>query len=121
MPAGTPNRVTDEFARRGELVRVTVLVERGVVEDLEVLCRHHYGGESRSAVIRRALRLLVAREAAQVVRAHEIERRRAERAAEEERAIALARTERDAQRAQATLSGALAIAASHIQPTGGVG
>lgn len=111
MPVGTPKRVSDEFARRGELVAVTVRLERGVLEDLAVLCRHHYGDRSRSEVIRRAVALLLAREAAQVIRGHDVERRRAEREAEEARAIAFSREQIDAERASATLSEALEIAA----------
>lgn len=110
MPRGTPRRVTDEHQRRGELVRVVLRLERGAVEDLEVLCRHHYGDRSRSAAVRRAVEWLLAREAAQVVRAHELDRRRAEREAEEARAIALSRARRDEERAAATLDGALTIA-----------
>jgi hypothetical protein len=110
MPAGTPKRVTDEFERRGELVRVTVRLERGVLEDLQVLCRHHYGDRTRAAVVRRAVGLLLAREAVQVARGYAIERRRAEKSAEEARAIAIAREDRDQEQGAATLAGALRIA-----------
>lgn len=121
MPRGTPRRVTEEAARRGELVAVTVRLERGALEDLRALCRHHYGDRSRSEVIRRAVSLLLAREAVQVLRAHDIDRRRAERAAEEERAIVFARADRDREQAEASLSSALAIANSEREPAGGVG
>jgi hypothetical protein len=110
MPTGVPRRVTEEHARRGELVRVVVLLERGALEDLEVLCRHHYGAETRSAVVRRAVGLLLAREALQVVRGHDVDRRRAERAAEEARALVVSRELRDEQRAAATVEGALRVA-----------
>jgi Arc/MetJ-type ribon-helix-helix transcriptional regulator len=104
--------VSEEFERRGELVAVTARLERGALEDLEVLCRHHYGEVSRSEVIRLAVRLLLAREAGQVVRGHEIERRHAEKAAEESRALNLARAQRDQEQAEATLAGALEVAKS---------
>jgi hypothetical protein len=120
MPTGTPQRVTDEFERRGELVRVTVSLERGALEDLEALCRHHYGAGNRSETVRRAIALLLAREAAQVVRARSIERRHAERAAEQERALLLARDERDRDQTQATLSDALGIAKRNEHPPRGV-
>ncbi len=110
MALGTPSRVTAEFERRSELVAVTVRLERGSVEDLQALCLHHYGHQNRSEVVRLAVRLLLAREAAQVIRSHDIERHRAERAAEEARALAVAREHRDQERAEATLEGALAIA-----------
>ena len=108
MPQGVPARVSEEFERRGELVRVTVLLERGALEDLQALCSHHYGRQSRSDVVRRAVRALLAREAAQVLRARDIDRRRAERAEEEARAIAVARADRDRDRETATLADALA-------------
>jgi Arc/MetJ-type ribon-helix-helix transcriptional regulator len=115
-----PRRVTEEARRRSEPVSVTVLLERGSLEDLDVLCRHHYGDASRSDVVRRAVSTLLAREAAQVIRGHEIDRRHAEKAAEEARAIALAREERDQEQQQTTLAGALAISALR-NPTGGDG
>jgi hypothetical protein len=120
MPRGIPRRVTAEFARRGELRSVTVSLEVGALEDLEALCRHHYGDGNRSQVVRRAVTLLLAREAAQVVRAHEIDRRHAEREAEEARAIAIAREQRDQEQELATVKEAVAIA-RRLKPTGGVG
>lgn len=110
MPTGVPKAVIAEFERRGQSVRVTVVLERGVLEDLDALCRHHYGDATRSEVVRRALRLLLAREAAQVMRGHSIDRRRAEKAAEEARALAAAREERDRERESVTLAAALTVA-----------
>jgi metal-responsive CopG/Arc/MetJ family transcriptional regulator len=110
MPVGTPRRVSDEFGRRGELVRVTVWLQRGALEDLEVLCRYHYGDRRRSEVVRRAVTALLAREAVQVMRGHEVERRRAERAAEEARAVAVAREDRDVVDQEHELEQALSIA-----------
>jgi Arc/MetJ-type ribon-helix-helix transcriptional regulator len=105
-------RAQTEFDRRGELVSVTVWLERGALEDLTVLCRHHYGEVSRSEVVRLAVRLLLAREAVQVVRGRDIDRRRAERAVEEARALNVARARRDQERTEATLAAALEVARS---------
>jgi len=120
VPRGTPRRVAEEFHRRGELVRVTLHLERGTLEDLEVLSRHHYGCASRSEVIRRAVTLMLAREAVQVIRGHGIDRSRAEKAAEEARELAFSAEQRDRQDAAVTLTGALDIA-KHVDPLGDVG
>ena len=111
MPVGVPNRVTREFERRSEPVRVTVVLDRGAIEDLEVLCRHRHGGTvSRSWVVRRAVGMLLAREAEQVIRGREVDRRRERRLAEERRAVRLARAATDQRAVAVTRKKALAIA-----------
>jgi metal-responsive CopG/Arc/MetJ family transcriptional regulator len=113
MPRGTPRRVTVEFDRRGELVRVSVLLERGALEDLQALLSARHGQQSRSQAIREAVRLLLAREALQVLRGRAINRRRAQRAAVDARAAAQSREHRDQEDVQRLIEAALRVAADH--------
>lgn len=118
MPRGLPRRASEEAARRSQLVRVSVRLELGALEDLELLMRYRHPGLSRAAVIREAVTWLRAREAASLVRYRDVDDRRRRRAREEARALALSRQERDQGDAADRLAAALAIARG---PTKGVG
>jgi hypothetical protein len=118
MPKGTPRRVTQEHERRGELVRVTVQLERGALEDLEVIVRARRRGLTRSAVVAEAVGWLLAREAGALVRERAVEQRRARREHEAARAAAQSREDCDEEDRLATVSKALELA---TEATGAVG
>jgi Arc/MetJ-type ribon-helix-helix transcriptional regulator len=109
MPTGTPRRVTEAF-ERSDFVRVTLVLDRRVLEDLELLLEHRHGARSRSEVVREAIRWLRAREAASIVQLRGIQERKADAAAREAEAIAHSRAERDVRDQEHELVHALAIA-----------
>jgi hypothetical protein len=119
MPRGIPKPVTEEFDRRGERVRVVVWLDRGQVEDLELLLRHRRRVRTKSAAVREAVAWLLAREAATLVRWRDADERRQRREAEERWAIEVAREERERCEAQAVLDEALWIAKRTDEHDGG--
>lgn len=109
-PRGTPKRVVDEAARRSERVRVVVWLERGQIEDLQVILSVRRGRVTRSAVVREAVGWLLAREANSLVRHRQVAARRRQREAEEARAVRLSRAEREDVEAERVRELALEIA-----------
>jgi hypothetical protein len=92
------------------LVRVVVYLELTALEDLELLVHYRRGGSTRSAIVREAISWLRAREAAWLIRAKHQERVQARRAAEDARALAIARADRDRIAVEQLVDQALAIA-----------
>jgi len=101
-----------------ERVRVVLLLDRDALADLDLMIRYRLGPRSRSELVREAISWWRAKNAAWIIRAHAIDERRARLAAEEERAILVARADRDREAAQITLEDARRIAGEH--PTRGV-
>lgn len=77
-----------------ELIRVTLLLDRDALEDLERIVRYRHGPASRSSVVREAVMWLRAREAAHLLAQHDNEERRARERAELEARRALGAVER---------------------------
>lgn len=119
MATGTPRRVSAEFDRRGELVAVRVWLERGQLEDLELLLRHRGRARTKSAAVREAVAWLLAREAATLVRWRDWEERQRVKEAEERWAIETSREERRRHEEAAMVEEARQIVERH-KPTGGV-
>ena len=94
-------------------MHVSVMLERGVIEDLQALLAVRHGRQSRSEVVRRAVQLLLAREALQVIRGHAIDRLRAQREADEQRALSRTREQREQEDEVRLIQAALRIAAVH--------
>jgi Arc/MetJ-type ribon-helix-helix transcriptional regulator len=109
MPRGLPSRITAEAGRRSQLVRVVVYLERGALEDLELLIRDRDPWASRSEIVRQAVSWLRARRAADLVRLRAAQAHRAARAAEEQRALAISRQDRDQEQAADLVADALAL------------
>jgi hypothetical protein len=113
MPTGVPRQVTDAWLegerRRSHLVRVVVYLDVDELRDLELLVRHRRGGASRSAVVRRAVGYLRAKEAAWLVRARAAEERRAREAAELAAARAMSGEDRERLTVENTVAEALTI------------
>ena len=101
--------------RRTPRVRVELLLDDGVLEDLELLRRYRHGPESRSQVVREAIDWLRAKEAAWLIRAQRAERRRQQRERELELARRLPRETRDRADVEELVEEALAIARAWLQ------
>ena len=111
-PAARPAARPD---RRTPRVRVELLLDGGVLEDLELLRRYRHGPESRSQVVREAIDWLRAKEAAWLIRAERAERKRRERERELELARRLPRETRDRVDAEQLVAQALAIARAWLE------
>jgi hypothetical protein len=96
-----------------EFVRVTVVLERSAVEDLEVMVRYRHRGATRSDVVRHAVMWLRAKEAVWLLRIKASEERAARLAEEERRRLAFDRAERDRQQVEASVSDAVAWVRDH--------
>lgn len=112
MPAGTTKRVNAIAQQRSEQVKVLITLNRGQLEDLELLGRYRHGQRSRSILVREAVGWLIAREAMSLVRYRDAEVRRRRREAEEARALIVPSSERQRQQLQETLAEARRIARS---------
>ena len=112
MPQGTPQQVSDTAYRRSETVKVLVSLNRGQIEDLELIGRYRHGQRSRSVLVREAVGWLLAREAMSLVRYRDTENRRKQREALEAQALIISSTERERRQLQDTLNEARRIATS---------
>jgi hypothetical protein len=91
------------------LVRVVVYLELTALEDLELLVHYRRGGSTRSAIVREAISWLRAREAAWLIRTKRQQQLQTRRAAEDARALAMARADRDRIAVEQLVDQALAI------------
>jgi hypothetical protein len=110
MPQGTPHQPTERAKHRNEMIKVLITLNRGQLEDLELIGRYRHGQRSRSVLVREAVGWLVAREAMSLVRYRDAEVKRKQREAEEARALIISSTERERQKLQDTLAEARRIA-----------
>lgn len=81
--------------RSGRRVPVTVWLDEAQLADLELLVSHRHGPHSRSAVVRKAVEWLCAKEAGWLVRAHRAAELRRQAEAELQAALSTPREQRD--------------------------
>lgn len=116
MPQGIPTTVTTKIRHRSEVVKVLITLDRGQLEDLELIGQYRHGQRSRSVLVREAVSWMLAREAMSLVRYRDAERKRREREALDAQALILSSTERERRQLQSTLAEARRIASpSHAR------